>query len=131
MLITFPEPTLPPRVDPCADCMGLGVTGHTYTLPCPTVGPDIAVAEICPACHGCGAATHDACIVGVHALDPFPDDGDIPRLPHYTGQPGCFECSGRGWTAAQGTQAGDPDETLVLLRVPCSCVARAEVAAPG
>jgi hypothetical protein len=115
--IPFPPPTLPPGADPCDGCLGLGVTGDSFTRP---VGADrmLLLDVVCPGCDGCGAASHEGCAPGVHALEDVVD------------RDGCHLCGGRGWSAVPGWSA-NPDGETVLMRVPCACQeSRAERVAP-
>lgn len=120
--VPFPAPILPPGAHPCSDCLGQGVTGGHYTMP--MSGDRQLLLDVwCPGCQGCGAATHDACKSGIHALD---DEGQGDERDG-----GCPSCGGRGWCTVSGWSASDPDAETVLMRVPCGCQEhRAEIATP-
>lgn len=95
-----------PGPNPCLTCGGATITGHRYLL------RNLSCDVICPACGGCGTATHIDCEPAQHA-DWEPDDPDAPAPPG-----ACPACGGRRWNAVQGF---DGDNAVYLLRVPCAC----------
>jgi hypothetical protein len=111
--VFYDTPTLPTGIPPCRTCLGTGITDdRTYDMPY-DAGQFLRVDVFCSGCGGCGAARHEECAAGAHALDP---DRSDPTA--------CPSCVGRGWCAAAlwSPTIPDPERTL-LLRVPCACAA--------
>ena len=121
--VPFPAPTPPAIAGRCPGCCGKGLSGNTYLMP---VSDDrqLRIEEFCGTCQGCGAADHDGCVPGVHAVDPDEDidDDTGPHVELWIGDPECPSCSGRGWCPVAAWNASRPDAPARLLRVPCGCV---------
>ena len=120
--VPYPPPTPPRAAGRCPDCCGTGLSGATYLMPV-SEERQLLVHEFCGTCQGCGAADHDGCLPGVHALDPDEDidDDTGPHVELWIGDPSCV-CSGRGWCPVAAWNASDPDAVTRFLRVPCGCV---------
>lgn len=113
--VEFPPP--PTRTHPCTACQGAGITGETYTQETDTGAPvgALVVDVFCPACAGCGDATHVQCNTEEHHTDDHEQDHGADRCP---------SCRGRQWWPVQAYADADGDgggTVALVLRMPCGC----------
>ncbi|WP_066373926.1 hypothetical protein [Herbidospora mongoliensis] len=140
--LPLPAPTVPEGATPCGGCSGTGLTGVRFSMPIDADDETRAVLldEICPACRGCGASTHQHCPREAHAwsfdhedeFDDSDEDEDEGQGDEDEGDGAlaCPSCGGRGWWLMTGW-SGEPPDTTHYLRTPCGCSEERMVQVPA